>query len=142
MLLGQPYFYYTKHVISSRNQAPSISSWPVSCKRLQKIHTGTSSYRSDFVPVSCKYPLRSLHMLLLIYKSIYNVCNVYKIVRLVAQKPRLLTGSYCDSIVELIQIQFRLPYDFQLSFRLVVAKQLFHCRSSIDPGHNCFLTMY
>ena len=27
---------------------------PVSCKRLQKFHTGTSSYRSELVPVSCK----------------------------------------------------------------------------------------
>ena len=30
---------------------------PVSCKRLQKFHTGLSSYRPEFVPVSCKYPL-------------------------------------------------------------------------------------
>ena len=31
--------------------------FPVSCKRLQKFHTGKSSYWSEFVPVSCKYPL-------------------------------------------------------------------------------------
>ena len=30
---------------------------PVSCKQLQKFHTSTSSYRCEFVPVSCKYPL-------------------------------------------------------------------------------------
>ena len=30
----------------------------VSCKRLQKLHADKSSYRSDFVPFSCKYPLR------------------------------------------------------------------------------------
>ena len=29
----------------------------VLCKRLQNVHTSTSSYRSEFVPVSCKYPL-------------------------------------------------------------------------------------
>ena len=30
---------------------------PVSCKRLQKFHTGKTSYWSELVPVSCKYPL-------------------------------------------------------------------------------------
>ena len=30
---------------------------PVSCKQLQKFHTGRGSYRSEFVPVSCKPPL-------------------------------------------------------------------------------------
>ena len=33
---------------------------PVSCKRLQRFHTDLSSYRSEFVPVSCKYPLTSV----------------------------------------------------------------------------------
>ena len=60
MLLGQPYIYWektyrfipkpgTKHLV------------PVSCKQLQTFHAGTSSYRSEFVPVSCKYPLNQLH---------------------------------------------------------------------------------
>ena len=31
---------------------------PVSCKRLQTFHTDLNSYRSEFFPVSCKYPLR------------------------------------------------------------------------------------
>ena len=31
---------------------------PVSCKRLQTFHTDLNSYRCEFFPVSCKYPLR------------------------------------------------------------------------------------
>ena len=31
--------------------------FPVSCKQLQTFYTGTSSYWSEFVQVSCKYPL-------------------------------------------------------------------------------------
>ena len=31
---------------------------PVSCKRLQTFHTDLNSYRFEFFPVSCKYPLK------------------------------------------------------------------------------------
>ena len=34
----------------------------VSCKQLQKFHTGTSSCWSEFVPTSCKYPLRGTEL--------------------------------------------------------------------------------
>ena len=34
---------------------------PGSCKQLQKFHTGLSSYRSEFVPVSCKYALTNFN---------------------------------------------------------------------------------
>ena len=53
MLLGQPYIHSIKHIISSRNQTPSISS------RLHvnryKNFVPASSCRPEFVPVSCKY---------------------------------------------------------------------------------------
>ena len=51
LLLGQPYIYLTKHIISSRDQAPSISSrFHVNgCKNFipAQVHTGLSSSRSD-----------------------------------------------------------------------------------------------
>ena len=56
MLLGQRYISLTEHVILSPKPGTKHFA-PVSCKRLQKFHTGLTSYRSEFVPVSCKYPL-------------------------------------------------------------------------------------
>ena len=51
LLLGQPCIYLTKHIISSRDQAPSISSrFRVNgCKNFipAQVHTGLSSSRSD-----------------------------------------------------------------------------------------------
>ena len=56
MLLGQRYIYLTRYVTFVPK--PGTKHFvPVSCKHLQKFHIGLSSYRSELVPVSCKYPL-------------------------------------------------------------------------------------
>ena len=56
---GQPIYLIDKtcHFIPKPGTKHFVA---VSCKRLQKFHTGTSSYRFEFVPVSCKYPLREI----------------------------------------------------------------------------------
>ena len=75
-LLGLQYIYKKKYILllSSWTQAPNIFVL-VSCKRLHKFHTSTSSYWSEFVPVPWKYLLKhSWPSTYRIYPCIIRAC--------------------------------------------------------------------